>query len=228
MKTYSIGRNPKSDIVINKESVSNDHAELTVLQDKLIIKDKQSSNGIWINRRRVLQAVITNADELLIANQKVELFKYLRIIKGEVIGIKSPDDYTDQFSDLIAIEKKYELENEKVEKSAGFFMAGFRISFLGTAISGILIRMFIEDGQLMYILISTVIFGFISLFFFIQSNKAMRVKDKKKKVLRDQLKIEYICPCCHNSLLDSTYMMSLKEEYRCKFCKGLLYKKTEK
>jgi hypothetical protein len=228
MKTFSIGRNPKSDIVINKESVSNEHAHLTVLKEKWIIKDNQSSNGVWINRRRVLQAVVNKDDELLIANQKVELIKYLRINQGEVIGIKLPDDYTEQFADLMAIEKKYELENEKVDKSAGFFMAGFRISFLVTAISGILIRMFIENGQLMYILISTIFFGLISLFFFIQSNKALRLKDKKKKVLRDQIKIEYICPSCQNNLPDSTYMMTLKEEYRCRFCKGLLYKKTEK
>ena len=148
MKTYTIGRNPKSDIVINKESVSNEHAELIVLEDKWLIKDNYSSNGVWVNRRRVAQAKISMDDELLIANQRVDLKKYLRILDDIVLGVKPPDDMSDYFNNLQSIESKFETENDRLDKSASTYMTAFRLSFLATAVSGVLIRMLVTDNLL--------------------------------------------------------------------------------
>lgn len=226
MKVFKIGRSANSDILINKESVSSHHATLHVTEDFLLIKDNDSSNGVWVNKRRVDAAVISLDDELLISNQMVDLNKYLRFKNGKINGTKKPDDWSDHFEQLKFIETEFEKSMEAQDKKSNQSMMYFRISFLATAISGILIRMFIADGNLVYILLSTVLFGLISLYFFMNATKANQNKEKVKRILRDQNKTKYVCPSCNNLILDSTYVMTLKMEYRCKFCKALLYQKS--
>lgn len=225
MKIYKIGRALNNDITINKESVSSHHANLQVTEDSLLIKDNESSNGVWINRRRVLCATIDLNDELLIANQLVDLKKYLRIKNGRINGTKTPDDFCDHFENLKRIESQFDKAMDDQDKKATNMMILFRISFLITAVSGLVIRMILPENNLKYILLSTILFGLISLYFFNKSNKSNQVKEKEKRLLRDQHKTNYVCPNCNNFIPDSTYMMSLKEEYRCKYCKVLLYLK---
>lgn len=226
MKLFKIGRSSSNDIIINKESVSSKHAELRISEDKMIIHDNDSSNGVWINRRRVKSAAIDFKDEVLIANQLIDIKKYLRIINGEITGTKKPDDYCEQFENLKTIETTFEEAMEAHDKKAGKMMILFRIAFLITAVSGIVIRIFIKEDNLKYILASTILFGLISLYFFSKATKANQNKEKEKKILRDELKTRYVCPGCNNFIPDSTYVMTLKEEYRCKFCKALLYLKS--
>jgi predicted RNA-binding Zn-ribbon protein involved in translation (DUF1610 family) len=226
MMVYKIGRTINNDIIINKENVSSHHADLHVNEDSLLIKDNDSSNGVWVNRRRVKSAIISFEDELLIANQIVDLKKYLRICNGKVNGTKAPDDWSDHFGELVQLESEFDKSIEVQDKKANKAMMYFRVSFLATAISGIVIRMMLSGNNLIYILISTVVFGMISLYFFNTSTKATQNKEKVKRIIRDQQKTKYICPNCYNFIPDSTYMMTLKDEYRCKFCKVLLYQKT--
>jgi len=226
MNKYKIGRSITNDIIINKESVSSHHADLYVSPGSLVIKDNDSSNGVWVNRRRIKSAVLVLNDELLLANQIVDLKKYLRIKDGIVLGTKTPDDFCDHFDHLTYVESEFDKAIDRQDKKASKMMILFRISFLITAISGLVIRMLLPENNLKYILASTVIFGMVSLYFFNESNKSNQLKEKEKKLLKDQYKTKYVCPNCNNFILDSTYMMSLKDEYRCKFCKALLYVKN--
>jgi hypothetical protein len=223
---YKIGRSNHNDIVINKENVSSHHANLHVSDNFILIKDNDSSNGVWVNRRRVKSAIISLEDELLIANQIVNLNKYLRIKNGKIFGTKAPDDWSDHFSQLVKDESLFDQNNEAIDKLASLQMLKFRVSFLLTAVSGIVLRMIGGKDILIYILLSTILFGLMSLYFFLQSNKAIQQKEKDKKIARDQFKIKYLCPACQNFIPDSTYMMRLKDEYKCKFCKAVLYNKS--
>ncbi|MGE0633524.1 MAG: FHA domain-containing protein, partial [Pseudobdellovibrionaceae bacterium] len=44
-----IGRNSSADILISSNGVSKDHAEITVLQDKILVTDLNSRNGTFVN-----------------------------------------------------------------------------------------------------------------------------------------------------------------------------------
>lgn len=226
MKVFKIGRSSSNDIIINKESVSSQHAELRISDEKMVIHDNDSSNGVWINRRRIKSATFDFTDEVLIANQLIDIKKYLRVVNGLVIGAKKPDDFCENFDNLKTIETTFDEALDTQDKNANKMMILFRISFLITAVSGIVIRILVKEDNLKFILASTIVFGLISLYFFSKATKANQNKEKEKKILRDEHKTKYVCPNCNNFIPDSTYVMTLKEEYRCKFCKALLYLKS--
>lgn len=53
-----IGRGPKADIRVVDTGVSREHVRLTVLGDRVSLVDLQSSNGTWVNGKRVEVALI--------------------------------------------------------------------------------------------------------------------------------------------------------------------------
>jgi Zn-dependent protease with chaperone function len=65
-----IGRNSENDIVLNSERVSRYHAEIAREGDGFLIVDKDSRNGVWVNRRRVKNSiVIKSGDAIRIGRQ---------------------------------------------------------------------------------------------------------------------------------------------------------------
>ncbi len=66
-----IGRNLGNDIVLNSDRVSRYHAEIVREGDELLIVDKGSRNGIWVNKRRVKDsAAIKSGDAIRIGRQE--------------------------------------------------------------------------------------------------------------------------------------------------------------
>ena len=65
---YLIGRSPESDLTFSgagTESVSWNHAEIDVRTDGAFLKDLQSSNGTWLNGRRIpIEMKILDGDEI--------------------------------------------------------------------------------------------------------------------------------------------------------------------
>ncbi|WP_367111377.1 FHA domain-containing protein [uncultured Psychrobacter sp.] len=61
----SIGRGNDNDVVLGSKSVSRNHAQLSVLNGKLHIKDLESSNGTFINDQRIegSDAKLLNVDD---------------------------------------------------------------------------------------------------------------------------------------------------------------------
>jgi pSer/pThr/pTyr-binding forkhead associated (FHA) protein len=220
-----IGRTQNNDIIINKENVSSHHANLLILEDHIIIEDMDSTNGVWVNRRRVEKCLIDPSDEILIGNHFFEFNKYLKRSEGRIVGAKRLDDYTDHFNNLVEIEAIHESEMHQITKNANKAMMLFRASFLVTAVSGMGMRYFLGEGHSIYIIISTILLGLMSLFFFNRLQKSNEIREKEKKKLREHFKVNFICPSCGNHIPDTIYLMKLKDEYNCKFCKVLIYKK---
>lgn len=57
---YRIGRDASADIVLADAAVSKTHALLTIEQDRLIIKDAGSSNGIFHGGKKITEQTFTN------------------------------------------------------------------------------------------------------------------------------------------------------------------------
>src|SRR5215470_7962320 len=65
-----IGRNSENDVVLNSERVSRYHAEISCQDDVFLIVDKESRNGVWVNRRRVKNSTeIKSGDVIRIGRQ---------------------------------------------------------------------------------------------------------------------------------------------------------------
>lgn len=63
-----IGRQADCDFRIDSKKISRQHCCLASLQDKLIVRDLGSTNGVRVNGRRQEEALLVSGDELTIGN----------------------------------------------------------------------------------------------------------------------------------------------------------------
>lgn len=66
MRTIKIGKNAANDFVVSDETVSRQHAVVTITDDnKIVIRDLNSMNGTFVNGQRITaDTVVTNADSI--------------------------------------------------------------------------------------------------------------------------------------------------------------------
>jgi pSer/pThr/pTyr-binding forkhead associated (FHA) protein len=79
MRLTRIGRNMDNDIVVTNDRVSRYHAEIVRRGPDLVIVDKGSRNGVWVNGWRITApARLGDGDEIRIGRQE---FRFTQ--KGE-------------------------------------------------------------------------------------------------------------------------------------------------
>ena len=62
----SVGRDPGSTLRLDDTSVSGRHAELRYSDGRVVLHDRGSFTGTYVNRRVVREAVLTDGDEIWI------------------------------------------------------------------------------------------------------------------------------------------------------------------
>lgn len=62
----TVGRNPESDIFLNDVTVSRHHCRFVVSADELSVEDSGSTNGTYVNGKRVDLANLNAGDEVLV------------------------------------------------------------------------------------------------------------------------------------------------------------------
>ncbi|HEX9765847.1 MAG TPA: FHA domain-containing protein [Nitriliruptorales bacterium] len=60
----TIGRSPRADFILDAPLVSRLHCRLTATRDRLVVADLGSTNGTFVNERRVKQAALTPGDHV--------------------------------------------------------------------------------------------------------------------------------------------------------------------
>ncbi|MBX7147911.1 FHA domain-containing protein [bacterium] len=70
----SIGRSPSNDLVLNAPKVSRQHAAINKYKDQYVIIDLKSSNGIFVNGRKVDEHTLNEGDEITVGGFKM-IFK---------------------------------------------------------------------------------------------------------------------------------------------------------
>lgn len=60
----SVGRGLDNDLVLDDQRVSRHHAELRLLGGRVCLTDLKSTNGTWVNGKRVVESVLTNGDKV--------------------------------------------------------------------------------------------------------------------------------------------------------------------
>lgn len=70
----SVGRDPKSDILLDDSTVSRSHAKFRRVDGKYEVVDSGSLNGTYVNRERVDEAVLKDGDEIMIGKFRLVFF----------------------------------------------------------------------------------------------------------------------------------------------------------
>ena len=61
-----LGRSSACQLVFADDTVSRRHAELRIVEGRWMLRDLGSSNGTWVNGRRVVEAEVTAGDEIVL------------------------------------------------------------------------------------------------------------------------------------------------------------------
>lgn len=69
----TIGRNPGNDIHIDNLGVSKQHAKIIKQDGAYVIEDLNSTNGTFINEKRVARAVLNDNDEIHIGKHSLKI-----------------------------------------------------------------------------------------------------------------------------------------------------------
>src|SRR5262249_55644177 len=67
-----LGRHPECDIQIDSRKISRRHCCIAQVEDYLVVRDLDSTNGIRINGVRVVEGKLHNGDELTIGNHRYQ------------------------------------------------------------------------------------------------------------------------------------------------------------
>jgi pSer/pThr/pTyr-binding forkhead associated (FHA) protein len=70
----SVGRDPKTDILLDDSTVSRAHAVFRRSGDTYAVIDSGSLNGTYVNRRRVERQELKNGDEIMISKFRLVFF----------------------------------------------------------------------------------------------------------------------------------------------------------
>ena len=86
MKTYTIGRNEKSDVPINGPTVSRKHAELTITRDgKYYLIDCSSASGTFVAGQeeweKITQSFVAIDDAVLLGRHQVSMSEIINSIE---------------------------------------------------------------------------------------------------------------------------------------------------
>jgi pSer/pThr/pTyr-binding forkhead associated (FHA) protein/S1-C subfamily serine protease len=114
MKLLKIGRAATNDIVLNNPSVSQEHAHLIIENTgKITIKDLNSTNGTYVNGRRINEAELNQLDTISIANITLDWKAYInkpetvgKIVKTINIGRASSNDMVISQEDVSSFHAK--------------------------------------------------------------------------------------------------------------------------
>ncbi|HJL41995.1 MAG TPA: adenylate/guanylate cyclase domain-containing protein [Myxococcales bacterium LLY-WYZ-16_1] len=67
----TLGRHPKNRIRLNDREISKEHAVIERRNGEFVIKDLNSSNGTYVNNRRVHETVLQDGDEILLGSMRL-------------------------------------------------------------------------------------------------------------------------------------------------------------
>jgi FHA domain/EAL domain len=66
--TFTIGRSDTADVPIDSTRVSREHAQIFRKKDKYLIRDLQSTNGTFVNGKRIEEAELSAGDVIVVAD----------------------------------------------------------------------------------------------------------------------------------------------------------------
>lgn len=189
-KTFNLGLDESNHIVIDGKhaSVSRNHASITIDGDTWVLKDRQSTNGTFVEEngefRRYEKIKITPRTWIRLGEtgHRGYYFKARRVLK--------PNDYREDFEELYEVFQEYEATKKQLESHRR------TVKFITPVLMCIgLILSFLPDvrDNGLAVRASFMLPGFISPF--VQDLLLNNLEQKMKKLQK-----ELICPKCRRTL----------------------------
>lgn len=63
----TVGRKPDNDIVIDNPTISGHHCKITQVGDNFYVEDLNSSNGVFVNAKKIMKSGLKNNDVIGVA-----------------------------------------------------------------------------------------------------------------------------------------------------------------
>ena len=118
---YTIGRKPNRDLFFNDESCSGEHAELRLENNAWSIVDLQSSNGTWLNQKKVSSAVLASGDSVKIGES---IFVYTGFEKRAEANPNDPQSPPTASIDELALVEKMRAHADRIRQEVGKVIVG--------------------------------------------------------------------------------------------------------
>ena len=177
-----IGRGNDNHLVVKDEKVSSKHCCIKKLSDKeFIVEDMGSSNGTFLNGKRIMRAALTETDNLSLAAYAIESrlilssFDYTSLKKGVVYEdfIRQEQIFHD-FANLKITYDQYQKDKRRIMKSNTLKSTGLRAGLSFIPVVGVALG-----------ILSTGVTGNVQ---------------EQLMELEEDFKRNYICPGCYKFL----------------------------
>jgi len=196
-----IGRLPDNTLVVAHPKISSKHCLIKkIAEGEYLIEDLDSTNGTFVNGRRIKQTIIKPGDELELADMLIDIkiafsvFNLTSLAEGINYGdLKKQETISTEFSKLKAVYEKYVSDKKKTMTGSTLTSTGLRaglslIPFVGNALG----------------IVATGMTGNVQA-------KLYELDEKFKK--------NYICPVCFKFLGNEPFD-NLEKRGTCFFCKS--------
>ena len=110
-QTCTIGRKKSNDIVIDNLAVSGNHARIESVSTTFVIRDLESTNGTFVNKKKVSMHNLRHGDVLLIGKHKL-IFDRSDLM-NKTSGADELDDDKTRILDTTAYRTLIQTENNK-------------------------------------------------------------------------------------------------------------------
>lgn len=199
MKTFTIGSDSNCNLVVRDKTVSGVHCELEKLEDgTLAIKDLDSSNGSFVNGRRIRRTVFLDSDQLQLGDKPIDRVDLMRSFTAHYNENKS--DFKAEYQKLMIHFKEFQDKKDLIlEKPKTALYAR-----IGIIVVLIILYLFNRDKVgMIYTLfiISAALITIVSGFFNRSPVKKNEEMDKLTLAYEDTL----VCPKCKSYMLNHGY-----------------------
>jgi len=203
---YKIGKAADNDIVIHNPYISRYHARLKVDGNNgIIIEDLDSTNGTYVNGKRIRTTIISPEDKILLGKD------YVLDIPA---AFKTINDYSLPFSALKEVYDRYSEAKVKIQSRNMFKTRLIQtLPFALIGMSGLLIS-FIKSDYQGFFGISLLVFLLAPVTGIYMAARQSAKVPRQLSELANQFKIDYVCPKC-GTFLGEIPWESLKNKKSC-------------
>jgi pSer/pThr/pTyr-binding forkhead associated (FHA) protein len=126
----TIGRNPGNDICIDNLAVSSFHAKIIKQGDNYIIEDLKSTNGTFLNKKKIIKAALNDNDSIIIGKHTLTF-----IAPGADDADKTVEMSKSRMDKTMVLDTKAHKEMLKAAKAKRFSSANSRVISIESAVS---------------------------------------------------------------------------------------------
>jgi len=206
-KTINIGRILENNIVIKHEKVSSKHCKIKqISENQFLLEDLDSSNGTFVNDKRIKQTLITETDKIKLATFEINTTLVLSIFSQNTIQNSLLYENLLKQQDEIIKQQQIFVEFAKLKDVYENYQKAKKKTIRGNTLKSTGLRAGLSLIPLVGIALGT-----------LSQNVTGNVQEKIME-LTEQFKKDYICPSCFKFLGDEPFE-NMEKRGTCLYCK---------